>query len=65
MILALEAGTSAGELSDDVRDAMRVLEDQKARLSRLRAALLAGDQGVSADDFDLENFLAIQHADPG
>ena len=50
--------------SDTVRHEMRVLDDQKARLDRLRVAILSGDPNAPAEDFDLAAFLANQHAGP-
>ena len=44
--------------SDVVRAALRLLEEQEARLAALRAALDEGEQSGPATSFDFEAFIA-------
>jgi len=44
--------------SDVVRAALRLLEEQEARLEALRAALIEGEQSGPSTPFDFEAFIA-------
>ncbi len=44
--------------SDVVRAALRLLEEQEAKLAALRAALHEGEQSGAATPFDFEAFIA-------
>jgi antitoxin ParD1/3/4 len=44
--------------SDVVRAALRLLEEQEAKLAALRAALDEGEQSGPSTPFDLETFIA-------
>ena len=44
--------------SDVVRAALRLLEEQEARLEALRAALIEGEQSGPSSPFDFEAFIA-------
>lgn len=44
--------------SDVVRAALRLLEEQEARLEALRAALIEGEQSGPSTPFDFETFIA-------
>lgn len=44
--------------SDVVRAALRLLEEQEARLEALRAALIEGEQSGLSTPFDFESFIA-------
>jgi antitoxin ParD1/3/4 len=49
--------------SDVVRAGLRLLEDQEAKLSALRAALDEGEASGYSADFDFDDFLAGRHLD--
>ena len=44
--------------SDVVRAALRLLEEQEAKLAALRAALIEGEQSGQSTPFDFEAFVA-------
>jgi antitoxin ParD1/3/4 len=44
--------------SDVVRAALRLLEEQEAKLEALRAALIEGEQSGPSTPFDFEAFIA-------
>jgi len=47
-----------GSASDVVRAGLRLLEEQEARLTALRAALVDGEESGPATPFDFEAFIA-------
>ncbi len=49
--------------SDVVRAGLRLLEEQEAKLSALRAALVEGEQSGLSTPFDFEAFIARKRAD--
>ncbi|MGH6872802.1 MAG: type II toxin-antitoxin system ParD family antitoxin [Rhizomicrobium sp.] len=51
-----------GSASDVVRAGLRLLEEEEARLSALRAALVAGERSGAAVPFDVKAFLARKRA---
>ncbi len=48
--------------SDVVRAALRLLEEQEAKLAALRAALIEGEQSGACTPFDFEAFIARKRA---
>lgn len=46
-----------GSASDVLRASLRLLEEQKTKLKRLRAALIAGEESGLARPFDFDAFL--------
>jgi antitoxin ParD1/3/4 len=44
--------------SDVMRAALRLLEEQEAKLAALRAALIAGEESGPSTPFDFEAFIA-------
>ncbi len=48
--------------SDVVRAGLRLLEEQKAKLAALQAALIAGEQSGASTPFDFEAFIARKRA---
>jgi antitoxin ParD1/3/4 len=48
--------------SDVVRDALRLLEEQEAKLAASRAALIEGEQSGAFTPFDFEAFIARKRA---
>jgi antitoxin ParD1/3/4 len=52
-----------GSASDVVRAALRLLEDNEARLSALRAAIVEGEESGYAKEFDFDAFLTRMHAE--
>ena len=47
-----------GSASDVLRASLRLLEEQEAKLSALRAALVEGERSGAAKPFDFDVFLA-------
>jgi antitoxin ParD1/3/4 len=47
-----------GSASDVVRASLRLLEEQEARLTALRSALVAGEESGPSAPFDFDDFLA-------
>ena len=47
-----------GSASDVVRAGLRLLEEQEARLTALRAALVDGEKSGPATPFDFDAFIA-------
>lgn len=52
-----------GSPSEVVQAALRLLEDQEARVAYLRDALAEGEQSGPAEPFDADEFLARMHAE--
>ncbi len=52
-----------GSVSDVVRASLRLLEEREAKLERLRAALIAGEQSGPARPFDFDAFLKRNNAE--
>jgi antitoxin ParD1/3/4 len=48
--------------SDVVRAALRLLEEQEAKLAALRAALIEGEQSGTSTPFDFEAFIERKRA---
>jgi antitoxin ParD1/3/4 len=53
-----------GSASDVVRASLRLLEEQEAKLERLRAALIAGEESGPGQPFDIEEFLVERNSEP-
>ena len=51
-----------GSASDVVRAALRLLEDQEAKLATLRAALIEGEASGPSAAFDFDAFIARKRA---
>ena len=49
--------------SDVVRAGLRLLEEEEAKLSALRAALIEGETSGDAIPFDFQQFIARQRGD--
>jgi antitoxin ParD1/3/4 len=61
----VEAKVSQGRYSsasDVVRAALRLLEEQEAKLEALQAALIEGEQSGPSTPFDFEEFIARKRA---
>jgi antitoxin ParD1/3/4 len=50
--------------SDVVRAALRLLEEQEAKLAALQVALVEGEQSGQSTPFDFEAFIARKRAKP-
>lgn len=48
--------------SDVLRAGLRLLEEQEAKLAKLRAALIEGEQSGASGPFDFEAFIARKRA---
>lgn len=48
--------------SEVVRAGLRLLEDQEAQMSALRAALVAGEKSGEPEEFDFDSFIAAKRA---
>ncbi|HXD61000.1 MAG TPA: type II toxin-antitoxin system ParD family antitoxin [Lacisediminihabitans sp.] len=61
--LSREVGTGRyRSASEVVRAGLRLLEDQEAHMTALRAALVAGEESGAPEDFDFEAFIASKRA---
>jgi antitoxin ParD1/3/4 len=49
--------------SDVVRAGLRLLEAEEAKLTALRAALIAGEESGPGEEFDVEQFLTEMNAE--
>ena len=47
-----------GSASDVIRAGLRLLESEEAKLTALRAALIAGEESGPSTEFDFDEFLA-------
>ncbi len=47
--------------SDVVRAGLRLLEDQEAKLTALRAAIIEGENSGQSTEFDIDAFIARKH----
>jgi antitoxin ParD1/3/4 len=59
----IESQVAAGRYasaSDVVRAGLRLLEDQEAKLTALRAALVEGEQSGPSTPFDFDAFIATK-----
>jgi antitoxin ParD1/3/4 len=54
-----------GSASDMIRAGLRLLEEEEAKLTRLRALIAEGDASGIARDFDWDEFLARKRAAHG
>lgn len=50
-----------GNASDVVRAALRLLEENEAKLAALRTALIEGEESGIAKNFNFDTFLARMH----
>jgi len=48
--------------SEVVRAGLRLLEDQEAQMTALRAALVAGEDSGAPEDFDFDAFVASKRS---
>jgi antitoxin ParD1/3/4 len=55
-------GGRYGSASDVVRAGLRLLEEQEAKLSALRAALIAGEESGPSTPFDFDAFITGKRA---
>ncbi|MGM1017386.1 MAG: type II toxin-antitoxin system ParD family antitoxin [Actinomycetota bacterium] len=61
--LAHEVSTGRyGSASEVVRAALRLLEDQEAQMTALRAALVEGEASGEPESFDFDAFIAAKRA---
>ena len=56
------AGGRYNNVSEVIRAALRLMEDEEARLAAIRAALIEGEESGIVEDFDPEKFLEELHA---
>ena len=61
-IQAKIAGGRYNNVSEVIRAALRLMEDEEARLAAIRAALIEGEESGIVEDFDPEKFLEELHA---
>ena len=61
----IQANIASGRynnVSEVIRAALRLMEDEEARLAAIRAALIEGEESGIVEDFDPEKFLEELHA---
>jgi antitoxin ParD1/3/4 len=56
------AGGRYNNVSEVIRAALRLMEDEEARLAAIRAALVEGEESGIVEDFNPEKFLEELHA---
>ena len=56
------AGGRYNNVSEVIRAALRLMEDEETRLAAIRAALIEGEESGIVEDFDPEKFLEELHA---
>ncbi|MDN5928331.1 MAG: type II toxin-antitoxin system ParD family antitoxin [Hyphomicrobiales bacterium] len=54
-----------GSASEVMRAALRLLEEQEAKLQALRAALIEGEESGPSEPFDFDAFVARKRAQKG
>lgn len=61
-IQASIAGGRFNNVSEVIRAALRLMEDEETRLAAIRAALIEGEESGIVEDFDPDQFLKELHA---
>lgn len=61
-IQATIAGGRFNNVSEVIRAALRLMEDEETRLAAIRAALIEGEESGIVEDFDPDQFLKELHA---
>ncbi len=56
------AGGRFNNVSEVIRAALRLMEDEETRLAAIRAALIEGEESGIVKDFDPDQFLKELHA---
>ena len=56
------AGGRYNNVSEVIRAALRLMEDEETRLAAIRTALIEGEESGIVEDFDPEKFLEELHA---
>ncbi|MBQ8854687.1 MAG: type II toxin-antitoxin system ParD family antitoxin, partial [Bacteroidales bacterium] len=56
------AGGRFNNVSEVIRAALRLMEDEETRLAAIRAALIEGEESGIVEDFDPDQFLKELHA---